>query len=361
MKVAFIGNMNNNNFALMRYFRDLGADAHLFLWHNDGIGSLSHFTPESDSWEIERWSKYIHQTDLSNTLSSVFGDPKRLTLPVSAKRILSQIGGFDAYVGSGIAPALLARAGIYLDIFYPYSTGVEFVGIAPSGKSIKSENILRRIILSYLKMKQVKGIRKSKYCLNAELGPTQFTLDSLGVNTLPLAIPMVYNLEQLSESKVSPKLTELKSVLRASDFKVFSHGRQLWKKTDEYSDVDWLGMNKNNDWLIQGFSDFIKYKKAINPFLVLLDYGPDAKETRKLCAELQIEQHVIWLPKMSRKEILFALSLCDVGTGEFIVNRGCIWGGTGWETLSSGKPLLQTFNFSKEEFFQNLDIPHLRY
>ena len=32
MKVALIGNMNNNNFSIMRYFRDLGIDAHLILF-----------------------------------------------------------------------------------------------------------------------------------------------------------------------------------------------------------------------------------------------------------------------------------------------------------------------------------------
>ena len=54
MKIAFVGNMNNNNFAIMRYFRDLGADAHLVLWADDGRGPLEHFVPENDTWEIDR-------------------------------------------------------------------------------------------------------------------------------------------------------------------------------------------------------------------------------------------------------------------------------------------------------------------
>lgn len=49
MKIGLIGNMNNNNFALMRYFRDLGADAHLLLYANDGQGSLSNFRAECEA------------------------------------------------------------------------------------------------------------------------------------------------------------------------------------------------------------------------------------------------------------------------------------------------------------------------
>ena len=49
MKIVILGNMNNNGFALMRYLRDLGADAHLFLFANDGTGSLSHFAPNDIS------------------------------------------------------------------------------------------------------------------------------------------------------------------------------------------------------------------------------------------------------------------------------------------------------------------------
>ena len=75
MKLGLIGNMNNNNFAMMRYFRDLGADAHLLLYSNDGKDSLNHFTPEADTWEIEQWTPFIHQTDIPNALVAAFDFP----------------------------------------------------------------------------------------------------------------------------------------------------------------------------------------------------------------------------------------------------------------------------------------------
>ena len=52
----------------------------------------------------------------------------------------------------------------------------------------------------------------------------------------------------------------------------------------------------------------------------------------------------------ARKEIGYVLSLCDVGVGDFYGNRGHLWGGTAWEVLAAGKPLLQRVNFSVEEF-----------
>ena len=50
-KIAVLGNMNNAGFVLMRHLRDLGEDAHLLLYKNDGAGYSSHFSLESDSWD----------------------------------------------------------------------------------------------------------------------------------------------------------------------------------------------------------------------------------------------------------------------------------------------------------------------
>jgi len=346
MKISLLGNMNNNNFSLMRYFRDLGADAHLFLWKNDGNGSLSHFTPENDTWDISKWKKFIHQTTLTNAFVSVIGDPRSLRLPVSSKKIKQEFQGYDCYIGSGIAPALLAKARINLDIFYPYSTGVEFVGLAPNGKSIESETMFRRLALFYLRTKQIKGILNARYCLNAEMGPTQETLKRIGKSSIPLAIPMVYNRESYSRNLLSKKILEVKNKLDNYDLKIFSHSRQLWNKTSEYTDKVWQGMNKNNDWLIHGYYELLKSGRSINPILVLLEYGPDFEASKKLCHDLGIESNVLWLPVMPRKELMYLLSCSDIGVGEFTVFPGCIWGGTGWEVLASGKALMQTFNFT---------------
>ena len=62
MKVALVGNMNNNNFALLRYLRDLGVDAHLLLFDNE----IGHFVPEHDTWQLAKWQPFIHALPFGN-------------------------------------------------------------------------------------------------------------------------------------------------------------------------------------------------------------------------------------------------------------------------------------------------------
>ncbi len=47
---------------------------------------------------------------------------------------------------------------------------------------------------------------------------------------------------------------------------------------------------------------------------------------------------------------MWLLSKVSVGVGEFYDVPRTIWGGTGWETLASGKPLLQGYQFAEGEF-----------
>ena len=73
MKVAIIGNMNNNNFSLLRYLRDSNIDATLFLFENDGNYFSSHFNYTSDTFEVEKWEAHITKTKIINSRSQVLG------------------------------------------------------------------------------------------------------------------------------------------------------------------------------------------------------------------------------------------------------------------------------------------------
>ena len=44
MKIAILGNMNNNGFSIMRYLRDIGEEADLLLFEDDGVASSAHFS-----------------------------------------------------------------------------------------------------------------------------------------------------------------------------------------------------------------------------------------------------------------------------------------------------------------------------
>ena len=75
MKIGLIGNMNNNNFAFLRYLIDLGYDAKLIVFKNETSGNSSHFSPEADSWQFEKWNKYIVQCELNEDPVSIFNFP----------------------------------------------------------------------------------------------------------------------------------------------------------------------------------------------------------------------------------------------------------------------------------------------
>ena len=134
--------MNNVGFVLLRHLRDLGFDAHLLLYKDDGVGHSSHFVLDSDSWDSKKWSKYIHQLPIANSYGSALtqyfiirvilyfafifrklikADNAHLTKPatkmqlIEFKKILSR---FDKYLGSGSSPAIFQANGLTLDIFF---------------------------------------------------------------------------------------------------------------------------------------------------------------------------------------------------------------------------------------------------
>lgn len=356
MKIAVIGNMNNAGFAIMRYFRDLGAHTHLFPYSGDGRGCLTHFAPEADTWEIGKWAPFIHQLDMDDGMKLIIGSPLTLSPPPSKSHLARVFAGFDTFVGSGVAPALLARISRPLDIFFPYSTGIEHVGTLALRRAMRALPF-RRPFLKHLRVKQIEGIRLARHCLNAEMSLTRAVFEEIGTAFLPLAIPAVYNREALGSHLVSPSLKPLTAKLNGVEFVVFSHARLMWMKDPHMTPEEWERASKHSDWLLRGYADFVREQPGACTRLLVVEYGPDVQATKALCHQLGLDDHVIWLPQMQRKEIMYLLSLCQVGVGEFYTEPGVIWGGTGWEVLASGRPLLQTFNFTEASFREMFGHP----
>jgi glycosyltransferase involved in cell wall biosynthesis len=367
-KIALIGNMNNNNFAMMRYFRDLGADAHLLLYSNDGTGALSHFRPEDDTSTMEQWLPFIHQTKIPNSSVSALAFPQSAVYSlysqlkkmfalqdesvcfVSDDYIKQCVSEYDLILCTGIAPAFLHRANRKVDVYYPYSVGVEFLDSPDFARVALRGWGGRRLVAKSVRAAQAAGIAASRYVLNAELGLTLKALKGIGVKPINMPIPMVYNRESApSEPPNSTLATALKRI-NQSNFSVLSHSRIMWQKPDSYTNEEWLAYNKNTNWLVHSFSQLHKERPSLRATLLFLEYGPDVEATKELCCKLQIEKQVIWLPKMGRKEIMWLLQHVHVSSGEFCEIPNTIWGGTGWEALASGRPLLQGFKFDEGEF-----------
>lgn len=343
MKLGILGNMNNNHFSLMRYMRDLGIDAHLLLYSDDGTGEGSHFVPESDTFEIEKWSPYIIQTDLPNRGLGI------LRKVLNRKELTEVFAPYDYLIGNGIAPVYSRFAGRTLDLFLPYAYGGEYIDV------MLREHIRRYIRGCLQKHLQIQSLRSS----TRHIGVLDFTPGNLrffkkyGIDNklIPLGIPMVYNREKYDLNGSAPRKEIAAFINDISECfpVVFSHVSHKWKSIrGSFFDV------KRNDKLIEGFADYLQKSRNEKAKLVLFNYGFDVHESIKLIDELGISKYVYWLPKLARKEILALLKVVHVGAGEL---GGALWGGTGWEFMASGVPFLQNIGLSNQEFEEKTNKP----
>lgn len=321
IRVALIGNMNNGHFAMMRYLRDLGVDAHLMIYNNEA----AHFYPQNDTWEWQKWSAYVHQLPFSN------GGVDSLQLGKSG--LLKALDGFDFYIGNGISPVLFRKMGKTLDLFIPYGEGVEFI----------IEHHFRwkhpgSTAYSFVRKRMMEGaLRRSvKAIVTANLHPhSQNTYERLGLHPINMPILAVYLEPRPDAGSHSQRVSVAIERMKRSSLVVFSHVSHIWKNLPVPHYMG--GVGKRNDLLIQGFSEYVGKSSDSEALLCLFDYGRDVAETKSLIGELNIAKQVVWLPKMSRREIMCLLPHADIGGGEF---AGMYWGGCGWEFLACGVPML---------------------
>ena len=334
MRIALIGNMNNNFFSILRYLRDLGMDATLFLFKNE----QTHFLPKHDTWEINKWESYIVQTDLYNG----FTKKNASMLYVSKAKIKKMFEPYDFLIGCGSSPIYIHKAGLKLDLFAPYGSGVEY--------TVLNKNSIFKILSSGIsKLLQENAISKSVlYSLSFE-SETIKKLKKLKQNILPLGMPMLYNRE---EPKFSSKyLKDIINILKKSEFVIFSHVSHIWKNIP----ISWRNSYTQNDVLIISFSKYLKEKKTKKPLLVLLEYGPDVLYSKELIKKLNIEEYVLWLELMPRKEIMVLLDYVDIGVGK--LGGLSIWGGVGWEFLSKGVPFFWNLEVLSKEYTELTSNP----
>ena len=381
MKIGLIGNMNNNNFAFLRYLIDLGYDAKLIVFKNETSGNSSHFSPEADSWQFEKWNKYIVQCELNEDPVSIFNFPvsyffglktiienlfnriNSIKKPIRSKKIFKLFSDYDFLIGSGITPSILNRVGLKLDIFFPYSFGVEWLGSPTFNKKLNSKNVLIRFFANKILYKQLEALKLANKILCISDDVTKKVLNKFDLKFKSCLYPMVYNLEKLPsqnltrDNRVNDRIGELVKEINKSDFSIFCHSRHIWVNDELLEENEWKKINKNSDWIIRAFANFLKKTSKKNPILILLKYGKDFEKSKKLCVDLEIDKHVFWLPILERKNIMWFLSKIDVGVGEFYEIENMLFGGTGYEVLSSGKPFIQSFNFDEKSFFNQYSVP----
>lgn len=321
MRIALLGNMNNNNFALMRHLRDLGADARLFLYSNEH----DHFRPECDTLQWDRWRPYVHELCISNGGRDDFYRPIG---PVAEK-----LAGFDAYLGNGIAPVLFERMGRRLDLFVPYCDGCEFVveHAFDWGRPLASGYSLLR------KTAMERAVRRSVgHVITANTHKHSLaTFRRLGKPTTNMFIPMLYDEGASGDAVLDAPLRAAAARMDAASLAIFSHVSHFWKNLPVAHYM--AGVGKRNQWLIEGFARYVRASGDRGALLVMVEYGPDVPASRERIEQLGIADQVLWLPLMNRLQIMAMLDHADIGGSEF---AGMLWGGAGWEFLSKGVPML---------------------
>lgn len=341
MKVALLGNMNNNFFAACRHLRDRGIDAHLFLFDE-----FNHFRPEADTFNLD-FRSYTHQLfwHKKNPIGNT-------SLP---KEICADLREFDFIIGTYWAPAYLHLAGKQCDLFVPHGSDIKefpFYSLPAISKWKKFKRFLIYRLDSaarfgedrnklFLAKKQRLGIQQSPHI--AEFGEdTEEMLTSIEkLNVKPkmldIPIPMVYFKEyhevfyQNTRHVCTHWSDYFMELRKNSDILIVHQTRHCWKKG--------RSTQKGNDILLSGIAEFVKRQPQVRINLATMEYGPDVELSKQLIAELGISQQVHWFPQMLRKDLMFCLSLADIGAAKFRINA--ITGGDIYEQLAMKLPVLQ--------------------
>ena len=355
MKIALLGNTCNNNFAIMRYFRNLGVSADLFLYSNEAnnLDNPIH-NPSWDTWNIDNWSMFIKKLSIPNGIESIIGRPDLIRTPPNLDEIKYILSEYDYFIGSGITPSLFWRINKKMDIFYPYSTGIEWVMEGENQKKLKRLNF-EWPFRKYIYYTQLSGIRNAKKVLLGENGLTASVLLKHNI-AFENFHPPIYYKENIPEKPPNALLEKIVLKSKESNFNIFSFVRHSWiyKDAEYLSEKQWSKANKHNDWLIKGYAKFIKKIDNKKSILFLSLNGRDVMESKKLIHELGISNRVCWLPLLARKEVSFLLKkVAHLGVGQFVNEEGEAWGATGWECIASGIPFMASINYS-EESFKNL-------
>jgi glycosyltransferase involved in cell wall biosynthesis len=333
MRVACIGNMNNNFFALARYLRDNGISADVMILDYES----AHFHPSHDCYDrsYQSFTKRL-------TWGGAFG-----FAGTPAQTIADDLRPYDFLIGCGTAPAYVERIGRRLDIFMPYGDDIYRL---PFFRLVNPRHQVSFLLCSRA---QLAGIRNSRVIWFDAVNPeTEAVLDRIGgsAKRIRMGIPMLYtplyDPAHIAEHRHQTHWAkEFESVRRQSDLLVFHHSRLYWKRG---------GWNqKDNDRLVRGFARFARERRDVRPKLILLEYGEDVEATRALIRDLEIEPFVEWFPLMARKDLMVGLSMADLATGEF--HRSWLSCGTIYEALAMAKPLLHY----RQDHLYAADYPEL--
>jgi hypothetical protein len=317
IKVALIGNMNNNNFVLLRYLIDLGVDAYLLILKNEPI----HFSPEFDSYNIEKYNDRIKKMK--------WGDRKEWFF-VKKKEIENDLKDYKILIGTDLSPAFCGRASRLLDIFIPHGSDL---GHFTFYRLTWPNKLIQTWMAVYMQRKYLPKVKYFHMETNIELYEKRWNIFKGASIRWEISIPLVY--KEISET-VLPINTfneKIKKLQEESDILIYYHVRHVW------------GGDEKNDANQKGTENFIKaiaLFKERNPKIILniitFEYGTKIHKSQNLIKKLNLEKNFNWFPIGIRKDIILGMKYADLVVGEFV--HSWITSSVMVEALSLNKPII---------------------
>jgi glycosyltransferase involved in cell wall biosynthesis len=332
VKVAVVGNMNNNMFALTRHLRDRHLDAELLF-----APGYDHFHPKADTFELEDLA-FCHEVSwLDNGFYSA--DPAE---------IRRDLRGYDVVFATGAEAAALSLARVPIDIYFPYGDDVFTYAQLPEQFSVRQ--IAREELKFFLKRGELTLSRMRNGTqfghVRRAICSARYVLDDMAnddYNSLLLSLPLHGTVYRSPWPMVYPApyrdgwdradvhwRSVFDRIRSEHELILLYHGRHEWTRDDIH--------RKNTHHLLLGFAEFVRQHPDVTPCLVTVEYGRDVGASKAMIADLGLADRVIWFPRMYRKDLMYLIDVAHICAGQF--DRSFLTFGTILEALSVGKPVI---------------------
>ena len=329
IKIGLLGNMNNNNYSLLRYLRDANFDAELLVFNNDP----KIFHPNNDSY-CSKYFEYIKFLNWGSYTKYLF---------TSKKKIYNDIKNYNFLIGCGLSPAYLMKINKNLNIFYPYGADILYF---TSYNLTYPWKILQLWVAVFF---QKKAIKKSKIIHLEYLGNRfeqkwkKYLHNSIQWS---FPFPQIYYKEYTDDkifsyyknTKIFNTLTNIKNNY---ELIIAAPSRHVWGGNPKDSN------QKGTDILLKGIKLFKCKNPSITFNLITFNRGADFKKSLKLINKLNLNENITIFDELPRKEVMLVMKFSDLICGEYIHS----WrsGGVFYEALLSKKILLTYRDENKYE------------
>jgi len=340
VRVAFLGNVNNNWFLLCRMLlKEALYHPTLFVgkeepYINHPISDLPDFDIDSCTWvENIGW--------LEMRLIRYFPN---------LCKTKSKLRDYDyCLLSSDYLP--LAKVIKVPCIFFPSGADLTRLPFPSLDEQLRKPFTLKWLTRKLMGKNQRDGILSCKKITSSVFPPFAESLERLGVHKndpklTKTYLPLIMDLDLFSPSLNSEWPEELKNLRKDSEFIVFSPSRIIDIVNPTRIRV---GSWKNTSALVHGFKIFLNscaltFSENIAPKLVFIDrsYSPDIQKIKDLIGNLDLEKNVIWLRAdnsegFTRNQLRHFYTACDVVADDF----GVGWfGGVALEGLAFNKDVI---------------------